>query len=225
MAAAAPLSAAPPAPTFLGSSTADTRLLATSLGAGSTLDAPAGTPTTGWAWDGPPYVALDAWRATVEALPSAPAVVVCCWSDPVGPTPLTEVSPEAWRSLVEWPTALWFTTLVAAAERCADGGSLAVVLDRPATLDAPGWAPSVAVADGLANLVRSLAAVHGPRAVRVNAVTTALHLVAEPLLGPPPPLATFPGRVEVEVAGAVRVLLSPDSVGVTGTVLHAGSGR
>lgn len=221
------MTAAPPgpAPTFLGSSTADARLLAEHLGAATTLAAPVGTPTTGWAWDGPPFEGLDAWRATVEDLPSTPAVVVCCWFDPVEPMPLTEVSPEAWRALVEWPTALWFTTLVAAAERCADGGSLVVVLDRPATLDAPGWAPMVAVADGLANLVRSLAAVHGPRAVRVNAVATTLHTVAEPLLGPPPPLATFPGRVGVEVAGAVRLLLSADSVGVTGTVLHAGSGR
>jgi hypothetical protein len=38
-------------------------------------------------------------------------------------------------------------------------------------------------------------------------------------------LSTFPGRIDVEVAGAVRLLLSDDAVGVTGTSLPATSGR
>jgi NAD(P)-dependent dehydrogenase (short-subunit alcohol dehydrogenase family) len=81
------------------------------------------------------------------------------------------------------------------------------------------------VADGLIALVRSLAASEGPRRVRVNAVTTELFTAPDVLTGAPPPLASFPGRIDVEVAGAVRMLLSPDSLGVTGTVVRAAGGR
>ena len=67
----------------------------------------------------------------------------------------------------------------------------------------------VTVAEGLLTLVRSLAAREGGRQVRVNAVTTELFTAPAVLAGSPPPLASFPGRVDVEVAGAVRMLGSP----------------
>jgi hypothetical protein len=38
-------------------------------------------------------------------------------------------------------------------------------------------------------------------------------------------LPSFPGRVDREVAGAVRLLLSPDAVGITGSTLAATGGR
>ena len=130
-----------------------------------------------------------------------------------------------WLQTVEWPTALWFTTLVAAAATCRDEGSVVAVVDRPATLDAIGQAPVVAVADGMLNLVRSLAAQEGGRGVRVNAVVTSLNTDVSALPGAAPPLASFPGRVDVEVAGAVRTLLSTDALGMTGIALPVTCGR
>ncbi|CAN5479551.1 hypothetical protein BH10ACT1_BH10ACT1_24160 [soil metagenome] len=215
-------------PTFVGTATASARQLARSLGASTVLEAPEAGDDHGWSWSGARFDALEPWRRELGEVAAAVGVVVCTWSAPAasaGLLAMASIEPDGWRSGLEWPTALWFTTLVAAAERCADGGSLVAVVERPTTLDAEGRAMAVAVADGVINLVRSLAAVHGPRGVRVNAVETTLHSVAEQMLGPPPPLATFPGRVEVEVAGAVRLLLSPDAVGLTGTVLDAGCGR
>jgi NAD(P)-dependent dehydrogenase (short-subunit alcohol dehydrogenase family) len=83
----------------------------------------------------------------------------------------------------------------------------------------------VTVAEGVLTLVRSLAAREGGREVRVNAVTTEL-LTAPPVLaGPPPPLPSFPGRAEVDVAGAVRMLLSSDAIGITGSTVRAAGGR
>jgi NAD(P)-dependent dehydrogenase (short-subunit alcohol dehydrogenase family) len=75
------------------------------------------------------------------------------------------------------------------------------------------------------NLVRSLAAIEGARGVRVNAVMTEVHTAPATPLGAAPALATFPGRIEVEVAGAVRLLLSTDAAGITGTALAADCGR
>ncbi|QYG93183.1 SDR family oxidoreductase [Iamia sp. SCSIO 61187] len=197
--------------------------LADALGVRHVLRPPAPPPDRGWAPTDHPL--LETWRSEVEAGPQAAGVVVCTWADPPSPAPLATLEPEAWRTQVEWPTSLWFTTVVAAAGRCRDGGALVVVVERPATLDAPGHATTVVVSDGLVNLVRSLAAVEGARGVRVNVVTTEVHTAPDPLLGAAPPLSTFPGRVGVEVAGAVRLLLSPDAVGVTGTALAADCGR
>ena len=209
--------------TFLGAPTGAGDALARALGREATLRPPPMPATSGW--DPIGHDALAAWRAELDERPPDDAVVVCTWADVPPPADLVDVVPDAWRSQVEWPSALWFTTLVAAAGRCRDGGSVVAVVERPVTLDAPGRAPLVAVADGLLNLVRSLAAIEGARGVRVNAVTTEVHTVPDPLLGAVPPLATFPGRVEVEVAGAVRLLLSDDAAGVTGTALAADCGR
>jgi NAD(P)-dependent dehydrogenase (short-subunit alcohol dehydrogenase family) len=194
---------------YLGASTE----LADALGADARLRPPGSTEE------------LAAWRAEIEAQADDDAVVVCTWTDPGPAVPLADLDPDAWRARVEWPTALWFTTLVAAAGRCRDGGAIVVVVERPATLDAPGHAAEVAVGDGLLNLVRSLALIEGARGIRVNAVTTRLHTVPPVLLGAAPALATFPGRVDVEVAGAVRLLLSPDAAGITGEAIAADGGR
>ncbi len=198
---------------FVGTGAPGSTRLAEALGLDPVLVAPS------------PGGDLDTWRASIEALPDADRVVVCTWSDPGPPVPLVDLDPAAGHDAVEWPTALWFTTLVAATGRCRDGGSVVVVVERPATLDAPGRAATVAVGAGLVNLVRSLAAVEGARSVRVNAVTTEVHTAPATLLGAAPALATFPGRVEVEVAGAVRLLLSADAAGITGAALAPDGGR
>lgn len=213
-------------PTFLGPATAEASRLADALGAIAMPGCPATPPDAGWGWAG--HEGLATWRAAIEATTVASQVVVCAWPTDLAsprPVPLVDLAPADWRAQVEWPTALWFTTLVAAVERCSDGGSLVAVVERPATLDAAGRAAEVAVADGVVNLVRSLAAREGGRGVRVNAVLTALGTDPSTLLGAAPPLASFPGRIRVEVAGAVRALLSADTTGVTGTALAAECGR
>ncbi len=209
--------------TFIGPATPSAGALAGALGAGVVQRCPATPDDGGWGWDWEPL--LGAWQRSLEATAPSGEMVVCTWPAVMSAVPFAELEPEAWRAQVEWPTALWFTTLVAAAGRCTDGGSLVVVVERPVTLDAPGHAALVAVSDGLVNLVRSLAAIEGARGVRVNAVATEVHTAPAVPRGAPPALDGFPGRIEHEVAGAVRLLLSPDAGGITGTVLAADCGR
>jgi NAD(P)-dependent dehydrogenase (short-subunit alcohol dehydrogenase family) len=194
---------------FIGTASPDAARLARALVAEPTLACPETPAADSWSWDWANE--LTAWQAEVEALPPAERVVVCTWSGAVPAVPLVDLAPTEWRRHVEWPTALWFSTLVAAASRCADGGSLVAVVDRPAALDAIRHSAAVTLADGVANVVRSLAAGEGERGVRVNAVITSL--------------PSLPGRVEVEVAGAVRMLLSDDAAGLTGTTVTATGGR
>jgi NAD(P)-dependent dehydrogenase (short-subunit alcohol dehydrogenase family) len=158
-------------------------------------------------------------------MPMRERVVVCTWTDAAPAAPLVELEPAGWRRQVEWPSALWYSTLVAVSARCADGGSVVVVADRPASLDVAGHGAAVTVAEGVANVVRSLAAREGGRGVRVNTVFSALHTPKSDLTGSPPPLPTFPGTVDREVAGAVRMLLSDDAAGITGTAISATGGR
>ncbi len=191
---------------FIGTASPDAARLARALDPGSTLTCPEPPAAEGWSWDWANE--LRAWRAEVEGLPPAGRVVVCTWPNGVPVVPLVDLAPVQWRQHVEWPTALWFSTLVAAAGRCAEGGSLVAVVDRPLAVDAIGHSVAITVADGVTNVVRSLAAGEGERGVRVNAV-----------------VASRPGPVEVEVAGAVRMLLSDDAVGLTGTAVSAMGGR
>lgn len=188
---------------FVSTGSVHAARLARALATEPTVTCPEAPALASWSWDWADE--LTAWRTEVETLPTSDRVVVCTWLDAVPPVPLVDLTPTEWRRSVEWPTALWFSTLVAAAGQCVDGGAMVVVVDRPATLDAIGHSAAVTVAEGVTNLVRSLAAAEGERGVRVNAVVSAL-------------------RTEVEVAGAVRMLLSDDAAGITGTAVPA-SGR
>lgn len=191
---------------FIGTASPDAACLARALDPGSTMTCPEPPAAESWSWDWADL--LTAWRAEIEGLGPAGRVVVCTWPNGVPAAPLVDLAPVQWRQHVEWPTALWFSTLVAAAGRCAEGGSLVAVVDRPPAVDAIGHGAAVTVADGVTNVVRSLAAAEGERGVRVNAV-----------------IASLPGPVEIEVAGAVRMLLSDDAVGITGTAVSATGGR
>jgi hypothetical protein len=208
---------------FVGTGLAAASALADALGATDVATVPGPPPDSGWDWD--LTAPVTAWTGALASMPVREQVVVCTWAETAPAAPLVGLDPAAWRRQVEWPTALWYSTLVAAAARCADGGSMVVVADRPASLDVEGHGAEVVVAEGVANVVRSLAAREGGRGVRVNTVFSALHTDPSDLTGSPPPLATFPGTVEREVAGAVRMLLSDDAAGITGTVLSATEGR
>lgn len=188
-----------------------------------TPEAPGAAGTAGWEWTWAPVIA--GWGEGLRRGDPVGAAVVCTWDDVPAARPLVEQEPAAWVRQAEMPLALWFTAIVAAAERCRDGGSVVVVVELPAALDTPGRADLVAVGEGLVALARSAALVHGERSVRVNVVATELATAPDTLAGMAPALPTFPGRAAHEVAGAVRMLASPDAAGVTGTVVRADGGR
>jgi hypothetical protein len=169
----------------------------------------------------------ERWRdAAVGGAEKFARVVVAAWP-PVAAAgaALLSTPPEAWLARAEDPIARWVFALGVAAARCADGGAIVAVLERPAPLDSAGFAPESAVADAASALVRSLARSEGPRGVRVNAVATSVRIAPAQPVAPAPALASFPGALEREVAGAVRMLLGADASGVTGQVLAADCGR
>jgi NAD(P)-dependent dehydrogenase (short-subunit alcohol dehydrogenase family) len=208
---------------FVGTGAPESAALADALGATDVATCPPPPPDSGWGWD--VGGTIEAWTDELRELPARDRVVVCTWPDTAPAAALVALDPTAWRRQVEWPTALWYSTLVAVSARCADGGSMVVVADRPASLDVVGRGADVTVAEGVANVVRSLAAREGGRGVRVNTVFSALNTSTSDLDGSPPPLASFPGTVDREVAGAVRMLLSTDAAGITGAVVSATGGR
>ena len=210
---------------LIGTLSEHTRALASGLGEPDVVAVPEppGELATSWDWDWAPV--LEQWRGDFTSRPPAPEIVVCTWPASLQATPFLEVSPEQWRARAEWPTALWFTVMVAAVNRCADGGAVVVVTERPAAIDVEGFAPEVGVAEGTLCLVRSLATIAGDRGVRINAVTSEVLTAPAQPVGAPPSLTSFPGSAAIEIAGAVRLLLSADAGGVTGTKVHADCGR
>lgn len=203
-----------PRPLVLGTPVDAVRVLAAGLG-GDLTDMPAVADADD----------LEAWRAAVSAGPSTDRVVVAPWVDEPSRGPVDGLDPASWAARAEQPLAAWVAALGAAVNRCADGGTIVAVVERPSPLDCAGWAPESGVADAVEALVRSLGRSEGPRGVRVNAVTTPARLTGPDVVAPPPPLATFPGTVEHDVVGAVQMLLTDAAGGLTGTVVHADAGR
>lgn len=171
---------------------------------------------------------FEQWRSRAAEAEPREHVIVAPWLvDPEPPeqAELTHIDPAQWRRRFELPYLLWNFALGAASRRVADGGAIVGVVQSPAALDAPGWTPESAISDGVLALIRSLAAAEGVRGVRSNLVTTPIGLIEGDLVAPAPPLAGFPGTIEEHVAGAVRTLLGPDAIGLTGRVLSADGGR
>ena len=169
--------------------------------------------------------AFESWRASAPAASKHARVVVAAWSPEPVPGCLVELGDEAWRKRGEDPLLVWNAALGHAIQRCRDGGALVAVVEAPASLDSGGWVPEAGVADAVLALARSLAFSEGPRGVRVNGVTTPARLGTGAVIDPQPPLAGFPGRLDVEVVGALRMLLSEDAAGITGSALAADCGR
>jgi hypothetical protein len=155
---------------------------------------------------------LEAWRHDVGSGPPVPAVMVAVWPGSAHRSTLVDTGFETWLATVETPYARWFAALAAGAQRCADGGQVIALADRPAPKDAGGWSAPSAVADAVEVLVHSLAEVHRPRGIRVNLVTT------------PARLAGGGTTVDVELAATVSMLLS-GATGVTSAVIPLGSGH
>ena len=169
--------------------------------------------------------ALDAWRAEHHVGAPCNAIVVAVWPEQHLSTPFTDMSPTDFARRSEWPFAAWCAALGVAASRCADGGAIVALAERPSPLDCAGWAPESGVADAVEALVRSLARSEGQRGVRVNGVTTPARLAPAHTVAPQPSLPSFPGRIDHEVTQAVAMLLGAGVAGVTGTVVHADCGR
>jgi NAD(P)-dependent dehydrogenase (short-subunit alcohol dehydrogenase family) len=167
----------------------------------------------------------DSSRLALTVRDPLDAVVVCTWPSTAHAEAAVTIGLDDWTRLVEWPIACWTSALAGAVSSCADGGSVVAVVELPAALDVAGHLAHVVVGEAVSAHARSLALAEGRRGVRVNVVSTELMSAPERPMGSPPPLATFPGRAEHEVAGAVRWLLDPASSGVTGTVLRADCGR
>lgn len=196
--------------------------LAAALGARAGVPAPAVSEADlDWTW----AAALDSWARDLDGQIETDRVVVCSWPEPTAPRAMVDRTPNDWVLDVEAELATWVLAIAAAARSCASGGSVVVVVERPSPLDADGRAAELTVAEGLVAFTRSAALVHGERNVRVNVVTTALWTAPNELLGLAPPLPSFPGTVEREVAGAVRSLWSEDACGISGTVVKADGGR
>jgi NAD(P)-dependent dehydrogenase (short-subunit alcohol dehydrogenase family) len=174
-----------------------------------------------WAWADE----LERWRAGASAGPAADRIVVAPWPAQQVGGRSTELDLGGWELRTEQRLARWAVALGVAATRSADGGSIVAVAEGPTPLECSGWAPETAIAEGVRALVRSLAQSEGGRGVRVNTVSTPARFPFGDLVHPAPPMPTFPGTVERDVAGAVRLLLSPDACGVTGGLVHADAGR
>lgn len=169
---------------------------------------------------------FEAWRADAVAGPPAARVVVAVWPTPPSPASLVETDADAWRARFELPYLLWNVALGAAGRRVAEGGVVVALCRMPAALDAAGLVPETAIADGVLALARSVGAAEGIRGVRAHLVTTPIGLVERPTCLPMPALPdAFPGRIEDEVAGTIRLLLSDEARGLTGRWLAADGGR
>jgi NAD(P)-dependent dehydrogenase (short-subunit alcohol dehydrogenase family) len=183
-----------------------------------------------WTW----AAELEAWRTentqntenTADAAGAAYSrVVVTAWQPGLLAERTVDLDVDGWEMRTEQPLARWVVALGCAVSRVAGGGSVVAVVDGPTSLECAGWAPESAVAEGVRALCRSLALSEGARGVRVNLVSAPARLPVGELLHPAPALDGYPGTLERDVAGAVRMLLSPDAVGVTGGVVHADAGR
>lgn len=171
---------------------------------------------------------FESWRTEVLSGVPRQQIIVAAWLDQPSRGELMSagigIDEIAWRHRFELPYLLWNFALGAAGRRCADGGSVLALVQIPGALDACGWVPEFAIADGVLALVRSVAAAEGIRGVRANLVTTPIGFVENESVATAL-LPGFPDTLENQLAGALRTFLSVDASGLTGRVLAADAGR
>jgi hypothetical protein len=115
---------------------------------------------------------LEQWRADSIDGSSHPSVVVALWEPSLQPRPVIEITDAQWLGECEGPFATWFVALTVAAQRCADGGQVVAIVDRPDAKDSAGWGDLSCVADGVEITARSLALIHQGRGVRIHLIST-----------------------------------------------------
>lgn len=210
---------------LVGSAVAEVEVLRLGLGA-ELLELPVmpevGADAAAWPWS----ASLDAWRDLAGAGAHHRHVVVAVWDEVVPPpVPLADLDAHGWFARHEVPFARWFAAMGVAARRCIDGGAIVAVIERPSPLDCAGRAAETGLGDAIESMVRSIARAEGHRDVRANAVTTPVRLRPEHVVDPAPSLARYPGTIDADVLGAVRLLFEDDAVGITGSMLDADDGR
>jgi len=159
---------------------------------------------------------FEAWRAEASQGAARERIVVAPWLEAATRAELMSIDATHWRQRFELPYLLWNFALGAASRRCADGGAIVAVAQMPPALDTAGWTPECAIADGVLALVRSVSAAEAARGVRANLVTTSFGLLED---------KRGAGKIEGQVVGAIRTLLSPDAVGLNGRVLSTDGSR
>lgn len=169
--------------------------------------------------------AWENWRHDLGTRKRETQIVVALFPEVRSPCAVMALSTDAWIARGEEPLLHWMMALGAAALCCADGGSIVAVVDSAPPLDSAGLAAESGVAEAVETLVRSLALSEGKRGVRVNTVTTPCRVLNGPPIAPDPPLAGFPGTLDEDVLGAVRLLLSDDAAWLSGRCLPADRGR
>ena len=175
-----------------------------------------------WAWSED----LQQWRDQSCNGNTYAKIVVAIWQDEPAAKPLIEMNLNHWVQNCEAPIAWWTASLGSAQALCIDGGAVVSVIDQPTVLDSENWTERVTVEETVAALTKSLARSEGGRGVRFNAVTTPSRISRhQPLVDPQPPLKSFPGTIEKEVIGAVKLLLDDNASGLSGRVLNVDCGR
>lgn len=212
---------------LLGCPDGPTRALRDRLGPADLVPFPPLGPMGGtweWSWQDD----LLRWGELAGDGDPRPGIVVCCWgaggAGGAPARPFVELGAGDWVVEVERQLALLFLAVRAAARRCAPGGSVVVVVERPAALGSVGRSSLVAVAEGVISVTRSVAAAEARRGVRANVVATAPRTAPAEGPGMPPARAGCPGRVGDGVVGAVRHLLSDAAAGMTASVLAPDGG-
>lgn len=200
----------------IGTPTAEVRALAKALDA-EWLEVPA--------LETADAAALEVFRLAHQDTHRYPKVVVAVWHAQAAPAPLVDLEQDEWERRAELPLVAWNVAMGVASRLVRSDGALVAVVEAPAPIDSSGWSPECGVAEAAIVLARSLAQSEGARGVRANAVTTPLRLGGGELAPAPALPGRFPGTLEADVVGAVRMLLSDDAAGVTAGVVHADCGR
>ena len=138
-----------------------TRQLRAALGADRLLAVPelgeaGGTWRDGW------LPTLERWEQRSEDLGDFSSVVIACWDEIDTPSPFVDVDGTAWSSQLEQRLTTWAVATKVGIARCADGGAVVVVVERPAAFDAVGRSMLVGVAEGVLGLMPRRGGFRGP---------------------------------------------------------------